>query len=112
MSTVQASPSSQSEGQLEGGSQVSPDSTAPLPQLAEQSSSLFALQSAGQQPSPAAQVVIIACVQAASQLSALPVRASLVQLLPSSQLVGQLEGGSQVSPRETRPSPQRAPWAP
>ena len=51
-SAVQASESSQVEGQDSGGSQVSLGfSTAPLPQLTEQSLSIVALQPAGQQPS-------------------------------------------------------------
>ncbi len=44
-------------GQAEGGSQVSPVSTAPLPHLGLQSLSTLALQAAGQQPSPEAQAV-------------------------------------------------------
>lgn len=53
VSIVQRLSSSQSatRGQLEGGSQVSLPSRAPLPQLAEQLLSLLALQPAGQQPS-------------------------------------------------------------
>ena len=49
VSCVQSLPSSQLAGQLP--SQVSPGSTTPLPQLAEQSLSLPELQPFGQQPS-------------------------------------------------------------
>jgi hypothetical protein len=48
-SMVHALPSLHDVGQEPGGSQVSPDSIALLPQLAEQLLSLFALQPAGQQ---------------------------------------------------------------
>jgi len=57
VSIVQAAPSSQLTGQFP--SQVSPDSTVPFPQLAEQSPSLLLLQPAGQQPSPEAHVVLL-----------------------------------------------------
>ena len=62
-SVVQALPSSQLVGQAPGPdaiplSQVSPDSTTPLPQLGEQSESVFALHPAGQQPSSATHVVM------------------------------------------------------
>src|SRR5262245_4415051 len=56
VSTVQALPSLHEVGQEDGGSQVSPTSMVPLPQLAEQSLSLPLLQPAGQQLSPLAQV--------------------------------------------------------
>ena len=56
---VQALPSLQVVGQVDPGSQVSPGSTTPLPQLGEQSESVFALHPAGQQPSPATQVVMV-----------------------------------------------------
>ena len=65
--------------QLDGGSQVSPASTAPLPQLAEQSESTFLLQPSGQHASPAVQEVIGVCEQATLQVSALPVFTSTVQ---------------------------------
>ena len=45
-------PSSQSEAVGQLPSQVSPGSTTPFPQVAEQSSSFEALQPDGQQPSP------------------------------------------------------------
>jgi hypothetical protein len=44
--------SSHDDGQLPGGSHVSPFSMMPLPHFAEQSSSLFAFAFGGQQPSP------------------------------------------------------------
>jgi len=47
-------------------------------------------------------------LQSKLQVAALPVGVSIVQGSPSSQLVGQLEGGSQVSPGSTTPSPQLA----
>src|SRR5438477_545644 len=82
VSTVHALPSLQLAGHVPGGSQVSPGSMTPLPQLAEQSESVFALQPAGQQPSPAAHAV-----------------------MPSLQLAGHDEGGSQVSPGSITPLP-------
>ena len=45
----------------------------PLPQLAEQSLSLAALQPVGQQPSPGAQVLMALLLQATLQFWALPV---------------------------------------
>ena len=72
-STVHALPSSQLAGQELGGSQVSPASTTPLPQLAEQSESLTEVQPAGQQPSPGAQVLMALLLQATLQFWALPV---------------------------------------
>ena len=60
VSVVQALPSLQLVGQLLGGSQVSPGSTTPLSQVAEQSSSSLALQPLGQQPSPLLHAVIVA----------------------------------------------------
>ena len=70
---VQALPSVQEVGQEDAGSQVSPPSTTPLPQVGEQSESVFALHPAGQQPSPEIQVVILAWLQATLQLAPLPV---------------------------------------
>jgi phosphotransferase system HPr-like phosphotransfer protein len=58
-SAVQALPSSQEVGQEDGGSQVSPDSITPLPQVGVQSESLLALHVAGQQPSAATQAVMV-----------------------------------------------------
>ena len=62
-SVVQAFESSQLVGQDPASdaipwSQVSPDSATPLPQLGEQSESVFALQPEGQQPSPEVQLVM------------------------------------------------------
>jgi hypothetical protein len=70
---VQALPSLQVVGQVDAGSQVSPGSTTPLPQLGEQSESVFALHPAGQQPSPATQVVMVVKLQATLQLALVPV---------------------------------------
>jgi len=56
-SVVQAFPSSQEVGQLP--SQVSPASTVPLPQVAEQSLSVPLVQAEGQQPSADTQVVTV-----------------------------------------------------
>jgi hypothetical protein len=70
---VQTLPSSQEVGQEDFGSQVSPFSTTPLPQVGEQSESVFAVHPAGQQPSPATQVVMAVWLQATLQLALLPV---------------------------------------
>lgn len=76
---------------------------------AQQSLSVAALQPVGQQKSDLEpeQVVIGTCRQAASQWAGSPVSCSFVQGSPSSgQVVGQVVGGSQVSPAPIRPSPQ------
>jgi hypothetical protein len=70
-STVQAFPSSQLVAHAPAPeaiplSQVSPDSTTPLPQTALQSESLLLLQPAGQQPSPEVQFVMLVWVHAVS----------------------------------------------
>jgi hypothetical protein len=70
---VQALPSSQEVGQDKAGSQVSPFSTTPLPQLGEQSESVLAVHPAGQQPSPETQTVTLVWLQATLQLALLPV---------------------------------------
>src|SRR5262245_50360673 len=80
----------------------------PLPQLAEQSESLFALHPPGQQPSPEAHAVMAVWLQAMLHVAALPVLVSVVHAFPSLQLEGQDEGGSQVSPASTTPLPQLA----
>src|SRR5262245_33609864 len=85
-------------------------STTPLPQTSLQSTSVLKLQPDGQQPSlEKEQVVIALCAHCAVQVLALPTSRSVVQALPSLQLasVGQLDGGSQVSPTSTTPFPQR-----
>jgi hypothetical protein len=93
-------------GQLEGGSQVSPDSTVPLPQVGAQSLSTLALHPTGQQPSPEAQVTMAVWLQAALQVAELPASRSVVHALPSSQLVGHGHcGGSQVSLGSSIPLP-------
>ena len=105
-SVVQGFLSSQEVGQEDGGSQVSPDSTTPFPQTGEQSESLFALHTGGQQPSPETQAVMEVWLQVMLQLARLPALASVVQTLSSSQEVGQEDGGSQVSPDSITPLPQ------
>ena len=102
---VQALPSVQEVGQEDAGSQVSPGSTTPLPQVGEQSVSVLALHPAGQQPSPETQVLIVVWLQATLQLALLPVIRSMVQALLSLQEVGQEDFGSQVSPVSTTPLP-------
>jgi len=89
-------------------SQVSPDSTTPLPHTAlVQLGSVPDPQPLGQQPSLGPHEVMLVCLQLAVQLDAMPNRVSAVQLLLSLHEVGQLEGGSQVSPCSTTPLPQR-----
>ena len=105
-SVVQGLWSSQEVGQEDGGSQVSPVSTTPLPQTDEQSESLFALHTLGQQPSPETQAVMVVWLQVTLQLVRLPVLASVVQAMSSSQEVGQEDGGSQVSPDSITLLPQ------
>jgi hypothetical protein len=100
-SVVHATPSLQLVGQLAGGSHVSPDSTLPLPHTAAHSASLAPLQPAGQQPSPLVQATMGAWLQAKVHCAALPVLQSVVHESTSSQLGGQLAGGSQVSPGST-----------
>jgi hypothetical protein len=91
-------------------SHVSPGSIKPSPQLAGQSVSVARVAPAGQHPSPEISAVICRWTQAASQ--ATPVSKSVVQALPSSQVLGQLPspGGeiptSQASPASRTPSPQ------
>jgi hypothetical protein len=92
-------------GQEDFGSQVSPFSTTPFPQVGGQSESLLALQPAGQQPSPETQVVMAVWVQATLQVALLPVIWSVVQAMLSLQEVGQEDFGSQVSPFSTTPLP-------
>ena len=104
-SMVQALPSSQVVGQVDFGSQVSPPSTTPLPQVTEQSESLLALHPVGQQPSPPIQAVMAVWVQATLQVALPPVIWSVVQALLSLQEVGQEDFGSQVSPFSTTPLP-------
>jgi hypothetical protein len=108
MSAVQAFPSLQLVGHDDGGSQVSPGSTVPSPQLAEQSMSPGRAQPAGQQPSPPRHVVIATLAQSALQVLALPTSMSVVHASPSLQLAGHDDGGSHVSPGSSVPSPQLA----
>lgn len=86
--------------------QVSLPSHTPLPQEAEQSLSLDVLQPEGQHPSLLVQEVIDVKVHSASQFAALPLSVSVVQLSLSLQLVGQVEGGSHVSPGSMTLLPQ------
>jgi hypothetical protein len=92
-------------GQEDFGSQVSPFSTTPFPQVGGQSESLLALHPVGQQPSPETQVVMAVWVQATLQVALLPVIWSVVQAMLSLQEVGQEDFGSQVSPFSTTPLP-------
>lgn len=101
-------------------SQVSPGSTMPSPQVAAQSLSVARVAPVGQQPSPEIADLIRSWTQVAWQPE--PTRKSVVQGLPSSQVVGQLPGAgggmptSQVStlPLWTwrTPSPHRAGQSP
>lgn len=92
-----------------GGSQVSPPSRVPLPQVGEQSLSVLALQPGGQQLSPFSQAVMVWCAQADVQLAGLPVGVSRVHATPSLQLIiAHALGGSQVSPASTIRLPQLA----
>jgi hypothetical protein len=101
VSDVQLFPSLHEAGQLP--SHVSPGSTTALPQTAGQSLSLLRLQPDGQQPSPPVQAVMLECPHVRLHAPALPDVVSVVQLLPSLQLAGQLP--SQVSPVSTAPLP-------
>ena len=110
---VQGSPSSgQVVGQVLGGSQVSPAPMRPSPQLGLQSSSVAALQPAGQQPSLFRQAVIGSCQQARVQPATDPAARSTVQASASSQVLAQAPGWPAVMPRShcsgasTTPSPQ------
>jgi hypothetical protein len=94
-------------------SQSSPLSTAPLPQLTEQSLSLLLVQPDGQQPSPSLHCWICVFLHWALQLPGLS-RSSWVQLSLSSQEVGHAPGLpatmplSQASPASSAPLPQLA----
>ena len=70
---MQASASSQLVGQVAAGSQVSPASTTPSPQLAEQSESSTAVHPTGQQPSAPTHVVMAVLLHVTLQFAALPV---------------------------------------
>lgn len=118
-SAVHESPSSQ-DGQLP--SHFSPGSTTELPQTAAQSTSVFAVQLDGQQPSEivALQAVIAVLTHCALQVDADPVTRSLVQAFESSQSSGPTgqpaaDCGSHFSNGSTAPSPhvaeQSSSWA-
>ncbi len=100
----------QEVGQLVSGSHVSwqADSIWPLPQVQLQSLSFAVVQPAGQQPSPDTQIVCApSSTHFAVQLAAVPVSLRFVQPI-GAQEVGQLPGGSQLSPASTTPLPQEA----
>ena len=65
--------SSQVAGHVLEGSQVSPASRTPLPQLTEQSVSVVLSQPVGQQPSPDVQELMELLLQATLQFWELPV---------------------------------------
>ena len=109
MSVVQGLPSAQVVGQVAGGSQVSPKSRWPFPQVTGQSLSVSTVQPAGQQPSLWMQERIGVFWHETLQKSGLPLMKSAVQPFPSSQSWGQVAGGSQVSPGPMKPLPQATP---
>src|ERR1051325_2503918 len=95
-------------GQVDAGSQTSPHavSTMPLPQTQLQSLSCAPVHPDGQQASPDTHVVCVPLrTQAAVQVAAEPC-SSYVAQPTCGQLVGQDDGGSQVSPGSRRPLPQ------
>lgn len=63
--------------------------------------SIANVQLAGQHPSPLMHIVMGLLVHAALHIAALPLIESIVHALLSLQLVGQLAGGSHVSPTST-----------
>jgi hypothetical protein len=112
-SRVQGSPSSaHTVGQVEGGSQVSPDPRWPSPQMGAQSWSAAAPQPAGQQPSPLTHAVTAVWLHPREHASTVPDATSLVQASPSSQVEAHAPGRPAVMPRSQRsvplwtPSPQ------
>jgi hypothetical protein len=107
-SAVHAFPSSHVAGHVAVGSQVSPGSTVPSGQVVEQSASVAEVQPAGQQPSLSAHTAIAVNEHTVSHVATLPPSVSVVQALPSSQLVTQPVLGSQVSPGSSTPLSQMA----
>ena len=105
---VQALPSLQLVGHVDFGSHVSPASTTPLPHEGLQSASFRLVHPFGQQPSPPLHIVIADVVHDALQFALLPVRMSVVHVLPSLQVVGHVPGGSHVSFMSMLPSPHDA----
>jgi hypothetical protein len=98
-------------GQLDSGSQCSPQavSIAPLPHWQVQSLSSAVVQPGGQHESPLTHAVSVpVCAQRAVQVSALPSRPWISQPIRG-QLVGQVPGGSQVSPGSSLPLPHVGP---
>lgn len=93
-------------------SQVSPASTAPLPQRGMQSLSLVALQLEGQQRSPPVQLVIVVDSHAAVQVPARASETVVHAIVEGEHVVGHAPVApaamavSQVSPTSTRPLPQ------
>jgi hypothetical protein len=87
-------------------SHVSPISTAPFPQTAAQSLSLFRLHPGAQQPSPFVHVTIGGYVHCTLHWAGAPVRRFVVHAFMSSQVAGQVP--SQVSGGSTVPLPQVA----
>jgi hypothetical protein len=63
-----------------------------------QSPSFAAVHPAGQHPSAPAQVAIGVDTHSTSHVAALPVCPSVVHGLPSTHRLGQVDGGSHVSP--------------
>jgi hypothetical protein len=101
-------------GHVERGSQVSPVSTTPLPHMTGQSTSRFAgdvLHPGGQQPSLVVPLQGSCVVEhRALQVAAEPVSVITSQHCVGMHAVGQVDGGSHVSPAlmSTTPSPQPA----
>jgi hypothetical protein len=102
-------------GHEESGSQVSPDSTTPLPQLAGQSTSRLAsdvLQPGGQQPSAVVPLhAFCVVVHLKLQVAGDPEGVTTSQQFgPGAQELGHVEGGSHVSPAvvSMNPSPHPA----
>jgi hypothetical protein len=93
---------------IDGGSQVSPVSIVPLPQVDEQLLSEAEVHPDGQQPSPLMHDVMGVWPHDRLQFAALPVDESIVHEFMSSQVGGQVAGGSQVSPGSSTPLPQLA----
>jgi hypothetical protein len=82
------------------GSQASPLSTTLFPQIGKQSSSLFAWQLAGQQPSPERQEIMGTLSQIGSQFSVTEIKSSIVQALLSLQFTEHFSESSVISDSE------------
>jgi hypothetical protein len=107
-SSVHGSPSPQScgHGVALDGSHVSPAalSTTPSPHRAEQSLSVCSVQPLGQQPSPAVHALITFVSHTRLHASGVPDADTRMHALLAGHL-GQLSGGSQVSPGSVTPLP-------